>query len=148
MLPVDGGLARSDVLLQLLADLTGAEVRRAAEVETTALGAAQLAGLAVGALPDLAACRALAAPAARLLPRIGRSGARRGPGALAGAPGGGAERSRVGSYALPVLSAAHASRRFGSPGRSPARRGARSARLARGAAAGPAPRAPPSTQRR
>lgn len=70
VLPVDGGLARSDLLLQLLADLTGAEVRRAAEVETSALGAAQLAGLAVGALADLAACRALAAPAARLLPRL------------------------------------------------------------------------------
>jgi glycerol kinase len=70
VLPVDGGLAQSDLLLQLLADLTGAEVRRAAEVETTALGAAQLAGLAVGALADLAACRALAAPAARLLPRL------------------------------------------------------------------------------
>jgi glycerol kinase len=39
-------------------------------VETTALGAAQLAGLAVGALPDLAACRAMTAPAVRLLPRI------------------------------------------------------------------------------
>jgi glycerol kinase len=70
VLPIDGGLARSDLMLQLLADLTGAEVRRAAEVETTAFGAAQLAGLAVGALPDLAACRALAAPAVRLLPRL------------------------------------------------------------------------------
>ena len=45
-------------------------MRRAAEVETSALGAAQLAGLAVGALPDLAACRALAEPAVRLLPRL------------------------------------------------------------------------------
>jgi glycerol kinase len=70
VLPVDGGLAQSDLLLQLLADLTGAEVRRAAEVETSALGAAQLAGLAVGALPDLAACRAMVAPAVRLPPRI------------------------------------------------------------------------------
>jgi glycerol kinase len=69
VLPVDGGLAQSDVLLQLLADLTGAEVRRAAEVETTAFGAAQLAGLAVGALRDLAACRALSAPSVRLLPK-------------------------------------------------------------------------------
>jgi glycerol kinase len=70
VLPVDGGLAQSDMLLQLLADLTGAEVRRAAEVETTAFGAAQLAGLAVGALRDLAACRALSAPSVRLLPKL------------------------------------------------------------------------------
>lgn len=70
-LPVDGGLARTDTLLQLLADLTGAEVRRAAELETTALGAAQLAGFALGVLPDLAACRAMVAPAVRLPPRIG-----------------------------------------------------------------------------
>jgi glycerol kinase len=68
-LPVDGGLARSDLLLQLLADATGAEVLRPREVETTALGAALLAGLGVGALPDLAACRALAPPAARIQPR-------------------------------------------------------------------------------
>jgi len=93
VLPVDGGLARSDVLLQLLADLVGAEVRRAAEVETTALGAAQLAGLAVGALADLAACRAMTAPAVRLLPRTGpaeRAAAReRWQERLAAARGGG-----------------------------------------------------------
>jgi glycerol kinase len=39
-------------------------------VETTAFGAAQLAGLAVGALGDLAACRALSAPSVRLLPKL------------------------------------------------------------------------------
>lgn len=70
VLPVDGGLARSDVLLQLLADFTGAEVRRAGEVETTALGAAQLAGLAIGAFPDLTACRSQTAPSVRLLPKL------------------------------------------------------------------------------
>ena len=84
-LPVDGGLAQSDVLLQLLADLTGAEVRRAAEVETTAFGAAQLAGLAVGALRDLAACRALSAPAVRLLPKLAEAERRRRARALEGA---------------------------------------------------------------
>ena len=46
-LKVDGGLARSDCLVQMLADLSGREVLRAVEVETTALGAAMLAGLAV-----------------------------------------------------------------------------------------------------
>jgi glycerol kinase len=58
VLPVDGGLAASDLLLQTLADLTGRPVERAGELETTAVGAALLAGLAVGILPDLAACRA------------------------------------------------------------------------------------------
>jgi glycerol kinase len=70
-LAVDGGLARSDRLLQLLADATGAEVRRSAEIETTALGAAALAGLAVGVLADLPACAALARAGARIAPRLG-----------------------------------------------------------------------------
>jgi len=46
----DGGLARSDLLMQRLADLCGREVWRAAETETTALGAAFLAGTAAGPL--------------------------------------------------------------------------------------------------
>lgn len=45
---VDGGLARSDWVLQRLADLTGVEVRRAAQPEATAVGAALAAGLAIG----------------------------------------------------------------------------------------------------
>ncbi len=49
-LRVDGGLARSTLLLQLLADLLGRELWRAAETETTALGAALLAGLGSGVL--------------------------------------------------------------------------------------------------
>jgi glycerol kinase len=70
-LPVDGGLARSDLLLARLADLSGRELDRAAETETTALGAAYLAGLAVGVWPDPASARATAAPPARFAPRIG-----------------------------------------------------------------------------
>jgi glycerol kinase len=63
-LRVDGGLSRSGLLLQTLADLAGREIHRARELETTALGAVQLAGLAVGAFNSLADCRAsLAAPA-------------------------------------------------------------------------------------
>ncbi len=62
-LHADGGLARSGALLQTLADLYGRDVLRAAETETTALGAAQLAGLAVGVFESPAACRkSLAAP--------------------------------------------------------------------------------------
>jgi glycerol kinase len=45
---LDGGMARSDWVLQRLADLTGVEVRRATRGEATAIGAAMAAGLAVG----------------------------------------------------------------------------------------------------
>ncbi len=48
LLKVDGGAARNDLLMQLQADLNGIEVVRPQMVETTALGAAMLAGLAVG----------------------------------------------------------------------------------------------------
>jgi glycerol kinase len=56
-LRVDGGLGRSDFLVQRIADLSGSEVRRAAETETTALGAAFLAGLATGLFDGPEACR-------------------------------------------------------------------------------------------
>ncbi len=47
-LRVDGGACRSDLLMQFQADLLGLPVVRPAVTETTALGAAYLAGLAVG----------------------------------------------------------------------------------------------------
>ncbi len=47
-LRVDGGAARNDTLLQFQADLLGIPVVRPAITETTSLGAAFLAGLAVG----------------------------------------------------------------------------------------------------
>jgi glycerol kinase len=47
-LRVDGGAAANDFLMQFQADLLGVPVERPALVETTAVGAAQLAGLAVG----------------------------------------------------------------------------------------------------
>ena len=46
-LRVDGGMTRNDLLMQLQADLSGVPVVRPAVVETTALGAAYAAGLAV-----------------------------------------------------------------------------------------------------
>jgi glycerol kinase len=52
-LRVDGGAASNDWLLQFQADLLGVPVERPDCVETTALGAAALAGLAVGVWPDL-----------------------------------------------------------------------------------------------
>lgn len=47
-LRVDGGAASNDLLLQFQADLLGVPVLRPAVTETTALGAAYLAGLGVG----------------------------------------------------------------------------------------------------
>jgi glycerol kinase len=47
-LRVDGGAAANDFLMQFQADLLGVPVERPSLVETTAIGAAQLAGLAVG----------------------------------------------------------------------------------------------------
>jgi glycerol kinase len=51
-LRVDGGAAQNDFLLQFQADILGRTVVRPACVETTALGAAYLAGLAVGFWKD------------------------------------------------------------------------------------------------
>ncbi len=45
---VDGGACRNDLLMQMQADFTGVPVLRPRVTETTALGAAYLAGLAVG----------------------------------------------------------------------------------------------------
>jgi glycerol kinase len=50
---VDGGMAANDWFCQFLADVVDATVERPAQVETTALGAAFLAGLATGVWPDL-----------------------------------------------------------------------------------------------
>jgi glycerol kinase len=47
-LKVDGGAAVNDALMQFQADVLGVPVRRPVVAETTALGAAYLAGLAVG----------------------------------------------------------------------------------------------------
>jgi glycerol kinase len=57
-LKVDGGMTVSRVLPQLQADVLGVPVVRPQVVETTCLGAAYAAGLAVGYWPDLAALRA------------------------------------------------------------------------------------------
>ncbi|HWA97573.1 MAG TPA: FGGY-family carbohydrate kinase, partial [Pirellulales bacterium] len=48
VLKVDGGASVNNLLMQFQADVLGAPVRRPAVSETTALGAAYLAGLAVG----------------------------------------------------------------------------------------------------
>jgi glycerol kinase len=51
-LGIDGGLSRSGVFLQILADLTGRPVRRHATPEATLLGAAIAAGRGAGLLTD------------------------------------------------------------------------------------------------
>ncbi len=53
-LRVDGGASVSDILMQIQADLLGIPVDRPAQVETTAFGAAALAGLAAGVWKDTA----------------------------------------------------------------------------------------------
>ena len=56
-LRVDGGASANDFLMQFQSNLLGAEVLRPACIETTALGAAYLAGLAVGYWKDTADIR-------------------------------------------------------------------------------------------
>ncbi len=52
-LRVDGGLVRNEWAMQFLSDMLGLAVERPAVIETTALGAAMLAGLGSGLFDDL-----------------------------------------------------------------------------------------------
>jgi len=52
-LKVDGGASANDFLMEFQADILGAKIRRPKCIETTALGAAYLAGLAVGFFKEL-----------------------------------------------------------------------------------------------
>ncbi|EEX16710.1 glycerol kinase GlpK [Salipiger thiooxidans] len=52
-LRVDGGMSASDWAMQFLADITGASVDRPQVLETTAMGAAWLAGQRAGIYPDM-----------------------------------------------------------------------------------------------
>ena len=80
----DGGAAANRFLLQFQADLLGAAVERPKFLETTALGAAYLAGLSVGvwrdqgAGPPLAAGRGVYTPDRR--PRAGEAASRMAAG--------------------------------------------------------------------
>jgi glycerol kinase len=56
-LKVDGGATVNDVLMKMQADILGTEVIRPRIAETTSLGAAYAAGLAVGFWPDLESLR-------------------------------------------------------------------------------------------
>jgi glycerol kinase len=72
-LRVDGGAAANDALLQFQSDLLGVPVVRPEVIETTALGAAYLAGLAVGFWESPEALRGQWRAARRFEPAIGRS---------------------------------------------------------------------------
>jgi glycerol kinase len=69
-LRVDGGMARNAWFLQFQSDILGVPVHQAAQAESTALGAALLAGLHVGVWPDLDSLRRLAQQAHRFEPRM------------------------------------------------------------------------------
>jgi glycerol kinase len=69
-LRVDGGASTNATLMQFQADVLGVPVVRAATAETTALGAAYLAGLAVGYWTDLAEIAAHWQAGQRFEPRM------------------------------------------------------------------------------
>jgi len=67
-LKVDGGMAANDWLAQDLADMLALEVERPAFIETTALGAAMLAGVGAGLFGALEEAVAMRGPVARFRP--------------------------------------------------------------------------------
>ena len=69
-LRVDGGAAANELLLRLQADYLGVPVVRSACIETTALGAAMLAGLTVGCFSEKAELSAIAKAGKHIRPRI------------------------------------------------------------------------------
>jgi glycerol kinase len=69
-LRLDGGMAANDWLAQDLADMTGLNVTRPADIETTARGAALLAAVGAGIYPDLpTAAAAMTCEQVRFAPR-------------------------------------------------------------------------------
>ena len=72
-LRVDGGASVNDLLMQFQADLLGIPVVRPEIVETTAWGAACLAGLSSGVFDDPAALASLWRPERRFLPTMDRA---------------------------------------------------------------------------
>lgn len=67
---VDGGASANDFLMQFQADILDKSVCRPATTEATALGAAYLAGLAVGVWPNLAALTTQPRCAQRFAPQM------------------------------------------------------------------------------
>lgn len=69
-LKIDGGMVANDWLAQDLADMLGLGVERPAFVETTALGAAMLAGVGCGMFSSLDAAAAMRGAVERFEPRL------------------------------------------------------------------------------
>ena len=76
-LRVDGGATRNDFLMQLQADLLGVTVERPAMVESTALGAAYLAGIGAGIWERRDTAPETVGKTARFRPRVGIAARRR-----------------------------------------------------------------------
>ncbi|NCO20836.1 MAG: glycerol kinase GlpK [Rhodobacterales bacterium] len=70
-LRVDGGMSASDWAMQFLSDIIGAPVDRPEVLETTALGAAWLAGMRAGVYPDQAGFAESWALERRFAPQMG-----------------------------------------------------------------------------
>ena len=70
VLRVDGGMVASDWTMQFLADILDAPVDRPKVLETTALGAAYLAGLAAGIYPGMEEMAAGWRRERRFIPRM------------------------------------------------------------------------------
>ena len=70
-LRVDGGAARSDLLLELQATITGRTVIRPSNIETTGLGAAYLAGIGAGVWSSPDEIRDRKAPDRTVVPKDG-----------------------------------------------------------------------------
>ncbi len=69
-LRIDGGMVANDWMAQDLADMLGLTVERPAFAETTALGAAMLAGVGAGIFADLAAAATMRGKVERFVPAI------------------------------------------------------------------------------
>jgi glycerol kinase len=72
-LGVDGGLSRSDFLMQVQADLLGIPVHRQDTAELTAVGVALMAGLGAGVWKSIAQLPAAGGPARVFLPDAART---------------------------------------------------------------------------
>lgn len=70
MLSVDGGASANNLLLALQADISGIPIERPECIETTALGAAYLCGLALGVYSSPDEIKATKKTEAKFLPRI------------------------------------------------------------------------------
>ena len=72
-LRVDGGAAANDLLCQLQADIAGIAIERAAQLQTTGLGAGYLAGLGCGLWSSIEELRELRATSATFTPGPSRA---------------------------------------------------------------------------